>query len=91
MRFRVEARDVPAAQAARRLGKSLDEFTAILPNLLARGFPAPDPDTGNFDLHAIDKWCDSRHGRLFGGEAPLARDASEVAAQRIEQMRLGHK
>ena len=90
MRFRVEPRDVPAEMAARRLGKSVAEFDAVLPNLIARGFPKPDPDTGHFDLVAIDKWCDARHAHLFSGNAAMqARDASEVARERIEALRSG--
>ena len=50
MRFRVEPRDVPIEIAARRLGKNTADFKAALPNLLARGFPKPDPDTGHYDL-----------------------------------------
>jgi hypothetical protein len=90
MRFRVEPRDIPPEQAARRLGKTLAEFNTALPNLLARGFPAPDRDTGNFDLHAIDRWCDSRHAHLFGGGSTMqARDAGTVARDRIAAMRKG--
>jgi hypothetical protein len=89
-RFRIEPRDVPAREAARRLGKTLAEFNAILPNLIARGFPKPDPDTGHFDLVAIDKWCDARHAHLFGGDAPMqARDASTVVKDRIAAMQRG--
>jgi hypothetical protein len=87
MRFRVEPRDVPPDMAARRLGKSGAEFEVLLPNLIARGFPEADPDTGNFDLLAIDKWCDARHARLFGNAPMQARDASTVAKDRIEAMR----
>ena len=43
---------MPQPVVARRLGLSDAEFAARCPNLLARGFPPPDPDTGNFDLHA---------------------------------------
>ena len=90
MRFRVDPRDVPAEIAARRLGKTLAEFTAVLPNLVARGFPAPDPDTGNFDLVAIDRWCDARHSHLFGEPAAIgARDAGTVAKDLIAAMRAG--
>jgi hypothetical protein len=90
-RFKVEPRDAPPEIAARRLGKSLSDFQSVLPNLLARGFPAADPDTGNFDLAAIDRWCDARHTHLFGGGAGMtARDAGEVAKGRIEAMRRGH-
>ena len=91
MRFRVEPRDVPPEQAARRLGKTFAEFDEALPRLLARGFPAPDPDTGNFDIHAIDRWCDCRHTHLFGGSTMQARDASAVAHDRIASMRKGTK
>jgi hypothetical protein len=88
MRFRVEPRDVPPEIAARRLGKSLAEFNAALPNLLARGFPPADPDTGNYDMVAIDRWCDARHAHLFGsGTAMQARDASTVANDRIGALR----
>jgi hypothetical protein len=61
MRFRVEPRDVPPDMAARRLGQTLAEFEVVLPNLLARGFPEPDRDTGNFDLDAT----------MLGGEAAI--------------------
>lgn len=53
MRFRIEPRDVPAETAARRVGVSLAHFNAALPNLIARSFPGPDPDAGNFDLFAV--------------------------------------
>jgi hypothetical protein len=90
MRIRIEPRDVPAAIAARRLGMSLVEFNTLLPNLIARGFPDPDRDTGNFDMVAIDRWCDARHPHLFGGEALIeARDASMIAKDRIAKMRAG--
>jgi hypothetical protein len=52
MRFRIEPRDVPLEVAARRLGKTRAELEAMLPDLLARGFPQADPITGNFDLAA---------------------------------------
>jgi hypothetical protein len=75
--------------AARRLGLDADEFEAKLPSLLARGFPRADPDTGNYDLHAIDRWCDARHSHLFGGEATMeALDASGgVVRDRIAKLR----
>jgi len=88
LRFRTEPRDVPAEVAARRLGKSRTEFEHALPKLVARGFPRPDPDTGNFDLTAIDRWCDARHPHLFGmtvGSA--ARDAQAVVSSRLARMR----
>jgi hypothetical protein len=88
MRFKVEPRDVPVDIAALRLGKTLAEFQSILPNLIARGFPKPDPDTGHFDLVAIDRWCDARHTHLFGdARQMMARDASTVVKDRIKAMR----
>jgi hypothetical protein len=88
MRFHVEPRDIPPEIAAKRLGKTLAEFNASLPNLIARGFPAADPDTGNFDLRAIDRWCDARHAHLFCDSSEMeARDAGTVAKQRIEKLK----
>jgi hypothetical protein len=88
MHFKVEPRDVPHEAIARRMGMNLADFRTSLPKLIARGFPAPDPDSGNFDLLAVDRWCDARHPHLFGGTAQMqARDASTVARSRIETMR----
>lgn len=84
IRFHVEPGDVPAHAAARRLGLIEGDFLAMLDRLYRRGFPRPDPDTGNFDLDAIDQWRKLRHRGLFGSAAgPVARDAS-VAWERIE-------
>jgi hypothetical protein len=88
MRFRIEPRDVPLEVAARRLGKTLAEFNAALPALRAGGFPQADPTTGNFDLAAIDRWCDARHPHLFGGGAVMqARDARDVVQDRLAKLR----
>jgi hypothetical protein len=89
MKFRVMPRDVSPEAAARRLGLTLAEFNDRYENLVARGFPKPDPDTGNFDLDAIDRWCDARHPHLFGGSGMQARDASTVARDRIAKMKAG--
>ncbi len=91
IRFRIEPRDVPRQAVARRLGLTEAEFDARYDNLIARGFPAPDVDTGNFDMLAVDRWCDARHPHLFGGAsaAMQARDASTVAKERIEKMKAG--
>jgi hypothetical protein len=90
MRFRIEPRDVPLQVAARRLGKTRAELEAVLSDLLARGFPQADPTTGNFDLAAIDRWCDARHPHLFGGGAMQARDARDVVQNRLAKLRAGH-
>jgi hypothetical protein len=90
MRFRIEPRDVPPEVAARRLGKTLAEFNAAMPDLVARGFPQADPTTGNFDLAAIDRWCDARHPHLFGGAAAMqARDAKDVVQDRLAKLKAG--
>jgi hypothetical protein len=76
---------------ARRLGLSDAEFAARYPSLRARGFPPPDPDTGNFDLHAVERWMDARNPHLFGDSAAMmqARDASTVAPERIAKLKAG--
>lgn len=90
-RLRIEPGDVPAGAAARRLGLDPAHFDAVLPRLLARGFPEPDPDTGLFDLEAIDRWRRLRHPRLYPEltAAPAARDAATVVAGRLARMRGG--
>lgn len=65
IRYRVDPGDVPAEKAARRLHLTPDRFRDLLPKLVERGFPAADPDTGNFDLDAIDAWRKLRHRHLF--------------------------
>ncbi len=64
LRYQVEPRDIAPDKAARRLGLDLERFEAVLPQLLSRGFPPPDIDTGNFDLDAIDAWRAARHRPL---------------------------
>jgi hypothetical protein len=84
IRFHVQPGDVPASMAARRMGMTLEAFEAAITALIARGFPAPDPSTGNFDLDAIDAWRRSRHTHLFVDRADFgARDASTVVRDRI--------
>jgi hypothetical protein len=86
IRLRVDPRDVPADKAARRLGLTLAVFEEVRDRLHARGFPRPDPDTGLFDLKAIEDWMDRRSG-LTSNLA--ARDASTVVKGRLEAMRGG--
>lgn len=69
IRYRVDPADVPAEKAARRLHLTAAQFGEALPRLLARGFPAPDPDTGMYDLDAIDAWRRRRHPQLYAQEA----------------------
>jgi hypothetical protein len=60
IRFPVDPRDVAPEKAARRLGLTLTEFERLKDELFERGFPKPDPTTGNYDLRAIDLWMDAR-------------------------------
>jgi hypothetical protein len=82
IRFTVNPGDVPAVKIARRLHLTLAEFQAKLPELLARGFPPPDPTTGMFDLEATDEWRRRRHPRLFLTQPERARDARAVLPSR---------
>ncbi len=84
IRYVVDPRDVPPVKAARRLGLTEAAFDELKDRLFARGFPRADPDTGYFDLKAIDAWMDRRSG-LAPAIAP--RDVQDVIAARLEAMR----
>lgn len=84
--------DCPPIAAARVLWLTLEEFQAKLPELMIRGFPQPDPTTGNFDMDAINAWRKSRYPHLFAQNltpAPVARHAQDVVAQRLARIRGG--
>jgi hypothetical protein len=80
IRYRVDPGDIPEEKAARRLGLSVDQFREKLPRLLLRQFPKPDPDTGLFDLDAIDLWRRSRNPVLYG-LTPLQPDHQPESSQ----------
>ena len=84
IRFAIDPRDVPLVKAARRLGLTEAEFVNVRDKLFARGFPRPDPDTGLFDLKAIEDWMDRRSG-LVSAIGP--RDAASVFSSRLEVLR----
>jgi hypothetical protein len=84
MRIKVDIRDVPPILAGRRLGLTESQFADVLPELIARGFPEPDPTTGRYDLEAIDAWCSARHPHLLETCASQARDASVVVPSRLK-------
>jgi hypothetical protein len=89
IRFSVEPRDVPPEKAARRLHLTLSQFELLQDNLFARGFPPPDPDTGMYDLRAIDAWMDRRNtitrgDGLTGASTP--RNAEEVFGDRARRL-----
>lgn len=52
------------------MGLTEAEFQTVLPKLLARGFPRPDPDTSHYDLKAIDVWIDERSGLSLSASQP---------------------
>lgn len=82
--------DCPPIAAARVLWLTLEEFRAKLPELQARGFPAPDATTGNFDMDAIHAWRKSRYPHLFQQQLTppaTARHASEVVRARLAGIR----
>ena len=89
IRFRVDPRDVPAEKAARRLGLTLDAFSQAREELFARGFPRPDPTTGNYDLVAINTWMDGRSNiqELTGAAKP--RNAGDVFTERAARLNNG--
>jgi hypothetical protein len=89
-RVSVSPGDIRPEAAARRLGLTLAEFDLCKERLFQRGFPYPDPDTGMYDLEAIDAWRRVRHPHLFGlTGVPSARDAREVVPTRLARVRDG--
>jgi len=78
IRHRVEPRDIPPVKAARRLHLTMEKFWEVLPELIKRGFPRPDPTTGNFFLPAIDKWMESRGDKITGKP-----DAEAIMLERL--------
>ncbi|CAH1670481.1 MULTISPECIES: hypothetical protein [unclassified Chelatococcus] len=83
VRFTVQPRCVPRKKAARRLHLSLAEFASVEPRLRARGFPTPDPDTGHYDLKAIDLWMDRQINLT---EPSRMHDARECAFNLIDKL-----
>lgn len=84
VRFRVEPRDIAPDKAARLLGLTHAAFRDALPRLALRGFPAADPDTGNYDRKAIEAWMDLRSGLAI---APEAQDAGLNFGARLGALR----
>lgn len=84
------AGDVPPKAVAQRLGVTEQRLAEILPALLRRGFPRPDPVTGNYCIEAVDRWRLLRHAELFPDfhhpgrltSTAGAMDASVLHAQR---------
>lgn len=75
--------DVSVADAAHRLGLSLNRFLELRTALERRGFPLPDPTTGLYDIDAIDVWRRSRNPHLYDlTGAPQAMDARAGEVER---------
>jgi hypothetical protein len=86
-RLKIDPGDVPPDAAARHMGCTPAEFREILPELLARGFPAADPTTGNFALDAIDVWRRRRFPHLFPlTPADAPKQDRETVRERIARM-----
>lgn len=98
IRFRVEPRDVPPEKVARRLHLSLSAFEGIKARLFMRRFPRPDPDTGMYDLDAVDRWRNGRHPAQFPEltsaeiaptPSPPAKSLGAIARETEERRRNG--
>ena len=79
--------DCPPIAAARALWLTLEKFEEQLPALRARGFPGPDPTTGNFDMDAINAWRRLRNPQVYSSQQltprSVARDARDVVRERL--------
>jgi hypothetical protein len=85
IRYAVQPRHLPAQKIARRLGLTLLRFDEVKAELFARGFPRPDPTTGNYDLAAVDTWMDRQSGLASESALtaePKPRNALEVFVER---------
>lgn len=80
--------DVPKALVAQRLGLAVADFDLRRPELEGRGFPTPDPTTGNYCIEAVDRWRLRRHAKLFPELAlpPAAVDAGAVFSDRMGRL-----
>lgn len=76
----VASRVLNRAETAAYIGYSVTWFAERLPELYAKGFPAPLPLLERWDRHAIDRWLDR-----LGGNMPMTvedeRDAWARAAR----------
>lgn len=50
--------------AAETLGKSVDVFNRLLPDLEASGFPRPDPILGTYIKADVLTWIENRSARV---------------------------
>ena len=79
-KFNLPPRGVTDEEAAGYLGMGPTKYNRIRPQLVASGFPEPDPLTGLLDWKAIERWWDERSG--------LAEDGGDKGLlARIEEMK----
>jgi hypothetical protein len=72
---------------ARKMGLPVPELRVRLPELHARGFPRPDPTTGNWDGAAVMCWRAARHPELFGGADPESPEVvRKIVEERLERL-----
>lgn len=81
VRFKIDPRMVSPEKVARRLGITVPAFENKLPELLAAGFPAVEPITGNYVLEAVDRWIN----RV--GELDEAAEMKRANAEMLKQIR----
>jgi hypothetical protein len=74
---------------AQRLGLPLADFERVRPDLERRGFPGPDPSTGQYCIEAVDRWRLRRFPRLFP-ELTVSSGAVDADAVFEERMRQFH-
>jgi hypothetical protein len=82
---KIEPGDITPAEAADQMRLTPAAFAHCLPSLLDRGFPPPDPTTGNYALDAITVWRKARFRRLF----PEAPQLTMAAKPRNAREKLG--
>lgn len=91
VRFRVEPGDIPPEKVARRLHLTLGQFEDSKDRLFVRGFPKPDPDTGMYDLEAVDRWRHLRHSRLFPELTSLSGDVHMQTDPQPQRLSMGDR
>lgn len=74
----IEPRGLTAGEVAFYLGISPVKFTEIKERLYERGFPRPDPDTGRYDVKAVDFWWDSESGIVATSPSNLSEAEREL-------------
>jgi hypothetical protein len=85
IRFRIDPRDVPPDKAARRLHITQAEFDVVLEELIAPGFPRPDPTAGMFDLTVVEVPLDEGGALCKSAGVRPADDRVQPGARKAER------